>query len=217
MASLLRQKLGDFRTYLRKRFLRRSRYLWNPEKFWNKQGAKDRFEEYPPDIQATHEAFLRQIDAELKPLSVLEVGCGYGRLLSLFGERGTGVDFGEVQIAEARRRGLRATITDAKALPFPNNSFDLVYTFGVLMHIPPHDIDRVRNELIRVSKKWILNCEATNVTPVMFGYDNAAWYRNPEAAKRVTVVRVWDTPFRTKDARKRYQVVLVEKINLINQ
>lgn len=212
MLSVLRRKLGDARIYLRKRFLRRTRYLWDPEQFWNKQGAKSGFEEYPPDIQATHEAFLKQIDEELKPSSVLEVGCGYGRLLAFWGNRGTGVDFGVSQIAEAKRRELRAEVANALSLPFPDNSFDLVYTFGVLMHIPPASIDQVRNELMRVSKQWILNIECLNVTPVMFGYDHAAWYRNPALQNKVKVVRVWDTPFRTKDTRKQYQVVLVEKL-----
>ncbi len=212
MPSAIRAKLGDFKIYLRKHFLRRARYRWNPERFWNKQGAKSGFEAYPPDIQATHEAFLRQIDAELKPSSVLEVGCGYGRLLAFWGGRGRGVDFGAAQIAEAKRRGLRAEIAEAQALPFPDNSFDLVYTFGVLMHIPPSSIDAARNELIRVSARWILNIECLNVTPVMFGYDHAAWYRNPALQSKVRVMRVWDTPFRTKDTRKQYQVALVEKL-----
>jgi len=211
MINKVFNKLKWFVAYLKKHLLRRRRYFMNPQKFWNKVGAKSTFEDYPDYIQRSQEKFFKKIDSELKPSSVLEVGCGHGRLLKIFGDRGAGVDFGESQIERAKNAGLNVVLADAMKLPFPDNSFDIVYTNCVLMHILPKHIDEVRNEIIRVSKKWILHCEALNITPIMFGYNHAEWYRNVAQKKKLRVVREVYNPFLRKNLHKRVQVILVEK------
>ncbi|HVF89089.1 MAG TPA: class I SAM-dependent methyltransferase [Blastocatellia bacterium] len=88
---------------------------------------------------------------------VLEVGCGLGTDAVSFaraGARYTGVDLTEASIELVRRRfdyesldgALRTA--DAEALPFPEATFDLVYSHGVLHHTP--DTGRAINELHRV-------------------------------------------------------------------
>lgn len=76
---------------------------------------------------------------------VLEVGCGIatdGARFADAGARYTGVDATESAIQLARRRfqqaGLRGDfkVADATRLPFPDSSFDLVYSHGVIHHIP---------------------------------------------------------------------------------
>lgn len=90
---------------------------------------------------------------------VLEVGCGLGTDAINFARRGaryTGVDLTEASIELVRRRfeleGLPAEIrvADAEALPFADDSFDLVYSHGVLHHTP--DTERAINEVHRVLK-----------------------------------------------------------------
>ncbi|HYV03312.1 MAG TPA: class I SAM-dependent methyltransferase [Blastocatellia bacterium] len=90
---------------------------------------------------------------------VLEVGCGLGTDAVNFarhGARYTGVDLTETSIDLVRRRfqleELPATLrtADAENLPFDDESFDLVYSHGVLHHTP--DTQRAINEVHRVLK-----------------------------------------------------------------
>ncbi len=88
----------------------------------------------------------------IKPLvpsggSLLDIGCGNGRLYELFRGadiRYTGVDASEqmVVIARGRWRDSGATFIKASALnlPFPDNSFNTVVLAAVLHHIPGKDL-----------------------------------------------------------------------------
>jgi ubiquinone/menaquinone biosynthesis C-methylase UbiE len=83
--------------------------------------------------------------AETEKLRVLEIGCGLGTDGAQFAKAGadyTGVDLTEAAIELARRRfelfqlpgAFR--VADAEQLDFPDNSFDVVYSHGVLHHTP---------------------------------------------------------------------------------
>jgi ubiquinone/menaquinone biosynthesis C-methylase UbiE len=99
-------------------------------------------------------AFPRWRDKE-----VLEIGCGLGTDAINFARAGahyTGVDLTEVSIEMVRSRfeldGLSANlrVADAERLPFADDSFDLVYSHGVLHHTP--DTQRAIDEVYRVLK-----------------------------------------------------------------
>jgi ubiquinone/menaquinone biosynthesis C-methylase UbiE len=88
---------------------------------------------------------------------VLEVGCGVGTDGAQFakaGARYVGVDQTDVAVELARRRfeidGLAGTfeVADATRLPFPDQQFDLVFSHGVIHHIP--DTDAAVREFFRV-------------------------------------------------------------------
>jgi len=90
-------------------------------------------------------------------LKVLEIGCGLGTDGAQFAKAGadyTGVDLTEAAIELARKRfelfGLQGNfqVVDAEQLTFPDESFDLVYSHGVL-HQPP-DINASVHEIHRV-------------------------------------------------------------------
>jgi SAM-dependent methyltransferase len=92
-------------------------------------------------------------------LRVLEIGCGLGTDGVQFAKAGahyTGVDLTEAAIELARKRfelaGLPGEfrIADAENLDFANDSFDLVYSHGVLHHTP--DTGRAVQEIHRVLK-----------------------------------------------------------------
>jgi ubiquinone/menaquinone biosynthesis C-methylase UbiE len=76
---------------------------------------------------------------------LLEIGCGLGTDLFQFARGGakvTGMDLTSSGPALARRRfeleGVPGSFLtgDAENLPFPDDSFDVVYSFGVLHHTP---------------------------------------------------------------------------------
>jgi ubiquinone/menaquinone biosynthesis C-methylase UbiE len=83
--------------------------------------------------------------AETKDMRVLEIGCGLGTDGAQFAKAGadyTGVDLTQAAVELAQKRfelfhlpGAFRT-ADAEQLDFPDNSFDLVYSHGVLHHTP---------------------------------------------------------------------------------
>jgi len=90
-------------------------------------------------------------------LRVLEVGCGLGTDGAQFAEAGadyTGVDLTEAAVDLARTRfelfNLKGTFQteDAEKLTFPDESFDLVYSHGVLHHTP--DTQKAIDEIHRI-------------------------------------------------------------------
>jgi len=92
-------------------------------------------------------------------LRVLEIGCGLGTDGVQFAKAGadyTGVDLTDAAIELARKRfelsGLRGElrVSDAENLDFADESFDLVYSHGVLHHTP--GIARAVSEIHRVLK-----------------------------------------------------------------
>jgi ubiquinone/menaquinone biosynthesis C-methylase UbiE len=147
----------------------------NPEKqsvrdFWNAAPCGTAGVQKRDDLRA----FLQEIERrryELEPFiaqyadfdrwkgrRTLEVGCGTGTDLLQFLRAGAvaqAIDLSSQSAALARARlrfagfeGSRVVLSDAENLPFPDNHFDLVYSWGVLHHTP--DTARAINEVHRV-------------------------------------------------------------------
>jgi SAM-dependent methyltransferase len=94
---------------------------------------------------------------ELAGKDVLEVGCGSGvhaKLLAAAGANVTALDLTPTAVELTRRRlelhGLQADVreADAEQLPFPDTSFDFVWSWGVIHH--SHDTNAVLQEIARV-------------------------------------------------------------------
>jgi len=141
--------------------------------YWNRQVCGTRYG-LSPD-RATYFSEVRRSRYELEPYieafadfasgrdkDVLEIGVGAGSDLVSWvrsGARVTGVDIAEAAVSAASEHlaleGLpghrwSVRVADAQALPFPDGSFDIVYTWGVMMHIP--DTAGAFRETFRVLK-----------------------------------------------------------------
>lgn len=90
---------------------------------------------------------------------VLEIGCGAGSDLLRFAQAGaitSGIDLSphSAFLADSRLRlyhnNGNVIVADAENLPFTANTFDLVYSWGVLHHTP--DTERSIKEIFRVTK-----------------------------------------------------------------
>lgn len=99
--------------------------------------------------------------ARAAPRRVLDAGCGEGYVQRGLFSRGhraewTGVDMcvGAVEYARRQAPESRWEVADLRALRFAERSFDLVLCSQVLEHIP--EPQRVRDELARVSARWLL-------------------------------------------------------------
>src|SRR5215813_12396451 len=125
--------------------------------FWQENPCGKKFADAPPGSRRFYELVeAHRYEKEWhipaaagfsqsKDLTVLEVGCGLGTDGAQFAKAGaiyTGIDLTDAAIDLAKRRfeifQLPGTfrVADAEHLEFPDNTFDLVYSHGVLHHTP---------------------------------------------------------------------------------
>lgn len=106
--------------------------------------------------------FLSNFDKEAK---ILEVGCNIGNQLIMLEKQGFKNLYGieimpyAVEKAKSRTKGINIIQGSAFDIPFKDNYFDLVFTSGVLIHIDPKDLNKIMNEIIRCSNKYIWGFE----------------------------------------------------------
>lgn len=126
------------------------------------------------ELRDDHEAFFQRYDAfryqleahilprldaiDFKDKRVLEIGLGQGADPGQIIRRGAiwlGLDLSRASVDRVATRlrlralpYLRLACGSALALPFPDNSFDIVFSHGVLHHIP--DVIVVQREIARV-------------------------------------------------------------------
>ena len=116
------------------------------------------FSKVAEHIEAAAQDFVDRLD--LKPgMKVLDVACGSGNLAIFAAETGadvTGLDIAANLIEAAGRRAAAHGVTpkldvgDAEAMPYPDNSFDVVATMYGAMFCPRPEV--AASELIRVCK-----------------------------------------------------------------
>lgn len=110
----------------------------------------------PEDLYPSERAVLLPVLAECD--SVLDVGCAAGGFSNIFaalkpGIRYVGLDGEEAMIAQASHRYPHRSFQQGRAdhLPFADQSFDLVFCTGVLLHNP--DFEPILRECYRVAAK----------------------------------------------------------------
>ena len=139
--------------------------------YWNTRGTvyKDEFFQSNYDkIEIFYQNYFIQILKKLKFESVLELGSGFGWNLKRINnefkcQKISGIDFSKPQIENSKaflnNEKIDITEGDIENLPYENNSFDLLFTFGVMMNVHKSKVDKVIEEAIRVSKKYIIHVE----------------------------------------------------------
>ena len=107
--------------------------------------------------------FWEHVLGAIEAGSALEIGCNVGGnlrwLAELLGaENVAGVDVNEraLEVVRSEVPGVDARVASARELPFADDSFDLVFTTGVLIHQSPDELPRVMDEIVRCSRRYVL-------------------------------------------------------------
>ena len=112
-------------------------------------------QEFYTRAKADHLQHILEAKGRTRPLDVLDIGCGHGLIhpyLSGAGCRLTGIDMAENAIEIARRRNphVHYDVYDGLRLPYPEGSFDVIFTIGVMHHVPVAQRDIFVSEARRV-------------------------------------------------------------------
>ncbi|MFP8956047.1 pseudaminic acid biosynthesis-associated methylase [Natrialbaceae archaeon A-CW3] len=181
--------------------------------------ASDVDEEYQRAFGTSKSALYERFFSGLeKDARILEVGCNVGVQLDLLAELGfencVGIDVQRGALVEPRHQksGRGLVQADGRLLPFADASFDCVFTVGVLIHIPPAQIDGVMDEITRCSREYVYGCEYyapeyvetvfRGETGVMWKNDFADRYRrerNLALVDDVTLAYQGDDPYTVTD------------------
>lgn len=85
--------------------------------------------------------------------NVLSVGSGTARdalLLNNAGKNVVCVDASDAMVHISTERGFESYVADFNSLPFKNESFDAVWAYTSLLHVPKTEIDTALQEIRRV-------------------------------------------------------------------
>jgi len=175
MNSILRKVLKPFKPVAKKLFP--GYFKYDTVSYWVNREGPTYYDNYSVNFDNTEQARLQEeaLMAELIKLnfdSVLEYGCGYGRILRLVenefkGKKIEGCDISPHQLKNSENLlGKDSTcklfLVDGKTIPKENSSFDSVYVCNVLQHQTHLIINNVRSEILRVAKKYIVLMEPTH-------------------------------------------------------
>lgn len=156
------------------------------EEFWRGEFGRSYTERNRVDWER-RKPFWRFIIDKTDLRSALEVGCNVGwnlRSLSsqlLTSPRPTlfGIDINEDAVEQAKEAGLSVgcmSALDLRETPM----FDLVFTVGVLIHIPTSQLHEVMTKIVRTSRRYVLAVEYADEKEVEIeyrGHSGKLWCR----------------------------------------
>jgi SAM-dependent methyltransferase len=125
------------------------------------------------DVSQNIDALLRHVVGP-PPCLILDLGCGPGRDLATFvqrGHRAVGVDGASRFVEMARATGCEVWLQDFLALDVPPAHFDGVFCNASLFHVPRQELPRVLRQLHATLKPGgVLFCSNPR------GADQEGWY-----------------------------------------
>lgn len=137
--------------------------------YWEREGLSKR---RPPEHPIVAAYVLPKIDvlshyvSLTKQTRLLDVGCGNGFFTFYFDKicDVCGVDYSEKMLKMNPVKN--KLIMDANELKFEDSSFDIVFSHGLLHHV--ENIDKIIQEMVRVSKRYVIILDANRNNLLMF-------------------------------------------------
>lgn len=139
--------------------------------YWRERGQSyERDFRYTPAFVAQEERLMAHLDG-LAFGSVLDVGCGFGRIGRLIVERYagvtyTGLDVSRHQLDAARWRIPEGTFVEGSLLDYRGPGADLVIAVEVLMHLSPDDLPAAVANLRRHAQRHVITVDWTEPVAV---------------------------------------------------
>ena len=122
-------------------------------------------------------------------MRVLEVGCGSGHFLQMFKKNfdieAYGIDLDDGHIAYATKSAndnkldINFQVADIKKLPFPDNYFDIIYSYTVVEHLPFDDFILEQKRVLKPGGKVVMmTVEASQQVSSQFDYMEDKIYKD---------------------------------------
>jgi len=145
---------------------------YDPNEFWLEQGKHYKADfNYSEPFMIQERAlidFLKTLDFK----TVLEVGCGFGRITKLILEQFqyvidsyVAIDLSADQVSLASASIVNDEdrvsffVEDFRQSRYDDESFDLVIAAEVLMHIPPYEVQSFVDKMRTLSKRHVINVD----------------------------------------------------------
>ena len=139
------------------------------KKYWERDKLDKRRSPLHPCVEEYVVSKINEIQKVIsinKKDTLLDVGCGNGFFSYYFDKmcNTTGIDYSEkmIELNPVKNK----YVMDANNLKFKDNSFDIVFCHAFLHHL--NTMDRVIEEMIRVSRKYVIILEPNRNNPLMF-------------------------------------------------
>jgi trans-aconitate methyltransferase len=116
---------------------------------------------------AAQEEALMAVLERLEFRSVLEVGCGWGRITKIVRKRWpaipyTAIDISPERLASASRKAPDVEFVESSIADYrPGRQWDLVLAVETLMHVPPDEIAAAVDRLHRLARRHIVSLDWT--------------------------------------------------------
>jgi SAM-dependent methyltransferase len=194
---------------------------YNPQQYWTEQGKtyKEQFR-YNKNFKLQEQMLIDYLKRNFSPsssLTVLELGCGFGRITKLLLlnfpniKEYLAVDLSQHQIENAKeyvrpqeiiikKEGkanpdIKFLVSDIQSLQV-DKKYDLVIASEVLMHVLPSEINEVISKLVNLSDKHIVNIDwyekqiPKRVAPHNFIHNYEEIYKNIPSITRVNRIPI---------------------------
>jgi SAM-dependent methyltransferase len=146
-------------------------FVYDPVPYWTANGPHLS----PPGSDSPEQAAVRKelqlLIEELQEIngpisSVLDVGCGQGRLAAFLLDVLPAAKYSGLDLAESQLKGTLAVRPDAERFYLSRlqdfdgyGKWDLVLASEVLLHIPPDDIETACNNLMAATGKYLITVD----------------------------------------------------------
>lgn len=132
----------------------------------NPQNSKEMNDLYQQRFGLTRSKLNKQFIGKLnRSIKILEIGANVGSQLMLLQKMGFkhlyGIEINPrlVEFSKKITKGIDIINGSALDIPFRDNYYDLVFTSGLLIHIPPLKLKKAIKEIYRCAKKYIWGYE----------------------------------------------------------